>query len=147
MSISLILTPFDHFHFRPTSGLLSSQDLAYCLSLKLRHHNQPWHRENSEDQTGLSSYPVGSDFLHRVARNATIGAEGCPIGVQVIIVIIFHSDLIFFVKVVGRHYQEELVIHAMKEVERLVKSNWQTFLMEIYLWCWTIFGIATRPWM
>ena len=32
MPISLILTPFDHFHFRPTSGLLSSQDLTYCLS-------------------------------------------------------------------------------------------------------------------
>ena len=30
MPISLILTPFDHFHFRPTSGLLSSQDLTYC---------------------------------------------------------------------------------------------------------------------
>jgi len=67
----------------------------------------PVTRETAEDQAGLSSYPVGSDFLHRVARNATIGAEGCPIGVQV----------------VGRHYQEELVIHAMKEVERLVNSN------------------------
>ena len=33
MPISLILTPFDHFHFRPTSGLLSSQDLTYCLNL------------------------------------------------------------------------------------------------------------------
>ena len=32
MPISLILTPFDHFHFRPTSGLLSSQDLTYCLT-------------------------------------------------------------------------------------------------------------------
>ena len=30
MPISLILTPFYHFHFRPTSGLLSSQDLTYC---------------------------------------------------------------------------------------------------------------------
>ena len=30
MPISLILTPFDHFHLRPTSGLLSSQDLTYC---------------------------------------------------------------------------------------------------------------------
>ena len=30
MPISLILTPFHHFHFRPTSGLLSSQDLTYC---------------------------------------------------------------------------------------------------------------------
>ena len=26
-------------------------------------------------------------------------------------------------QVVGRHYQEEMVIHAMKEVERLVKSH------------------------
>ena len=40
-------------------------------------------------------------------RNATMGAEGCPIGVQV----------------VGRHYQEELVIHAMAEVERLVRDQ------------------------
>ena len=31
MPISLILTPSYHFHFRPTSGLLSSQDLTYCL--------------------------------------------------------------------------------------------------------------------
>ena len=31
MPISLILTPIDHFQFRPTSGLLSSQDLTYCL--------------------------------------------------------------------------------------------------------------------
>ena len=30
MPVSLILTPFYHFHFRPTSGLLSSQDLTYC---------------------------------------------------------------------------------------------------------------------
>ena len=30
---------------------------------------------------------------------------------------------IFSTQVVGRHYQEELVIHAMKEVERLVKSG------------------------
>jgi len=67
----------------------------------------PVTRETAEDQAGLANYPVGSDFLHRVARNATIGAEGCPIGVQV----------------VGRHYQEEMVIHAMKEVERLVKSH------------------------
>ena len=36
-----------------------------------------------------------------------MGAEGCPIGVQV----------------VGRHYQEELVIHAMAEVERLVRDQ------------------------
>ena len=34
MPISLILTPFDHFHFRPTSGLLSSRDLTYCLTWK-----------------------------------------------------------------------------------------------------------------
>ena len=33
MPISLILTTFYHFHFRPTLGLLSSQDLTYCLML------------------------------------------------------------------------------------------------------------------
>ena len=31
MPISLILTTFYHFHFRLTLGLLSSQDLTYCL--------------------------------------------------------------------------------------------------------------------
>ena len=30
MHISLISTPFDHFHFRPPLGLLSSQDLTAC---------------------------------------------------------------------------------------------------------------------
>ena len=30
MPISLILTPFDHFHFRPTLGLLSSHKLTVC---------------------------------------------------------------------------------------------------------------------
>ena len=30
MPISPILTPFDHFHFRPPLGLLSSQDLTLC---------------------------------------------------------------------------------------------------------------------
>ena len=30
MLISLILTPFDHFHFHQPLGLLSSQDLTAC---------------------------------------------------------------------------------------------------------------------
>ena len=33
MPISLTLTPFDHFHFRPPLGLLSSQDLTACHML------------------------------------------------------------------------------------------------------------------
>ena len=30
---------------------------------------------------------------------------------------------IFFMQVVGRHFQEEMVIHAMKTVEELVKRK------------------------
>jgi len=66
----------------------------------------PVTKETAEDQSRLSSYPVSSDLLHRVARNVTKGAEGCPIGVQV----------------VGRHFKDELVLHAMGEVERLSRA-------------------------
>jgi len=66
----------------------------------------PVTRETGIDQAGLDDYPVREDILHRVAKTATIGAEGCPIGVQV----------------VGRHFQEEMVLHAMGVIESLVQS-------------------------
>jgi len=66
----------------------------------------PVSKESESDQAALSSYPVSTDLLHRVAKNATAGALGCPLGVQV----------------VGRHYKDELVIHAMGEVERLSRA-------------------------
>jgi len=69
----------------------------------------PVTKETAGDQAKLEDYPVSGDLCHRWARNATLGAEGCPIGVQV----------------VGRHYQEELVIHAMQQIEKLVKENQQ----------------------
>ena len=42
---------------------------------------------------------------------------------KVYAVVVVITKYIFSTQVVGRHYQEELVIHAMKEVERLVKSG------------------------
>merc|ERR1712228_247946 len=63
----------------------------------------PVTRESTEDQIALESYPKNEDLLHRLAYNTTKGATGCPIGVQV----------------VGRHFQEELVIHVMETIENL----------------------------
>jgi len=67
----------------------------------------PVTRETEEDQAELSNYKVYDDLMHRLARNATRGATGCPIGVQV----------------VGRHFQEELVIHAMETIQNLVNYD------------------------
>ena len=51
-------------------------------------------------------YTNGNKFRHlfRLAAHTTKGSTGCPIGVQVI----------------GRHFQEELVLHAMEIIEDLV---------------------------
>jgi len=57
----------------------------------------PITKETPEDQKNLDSYPVKEDLLYRLAARATRGAEGMPIGVQV----------------VGRRWQEELVLHVM----------------------------------
>ena len=36
-----------------------------------------------EDQKAMKDYPVRGDICHRVAKNAMVGAEGLPLGVQV----------------------------------------------------------------
>ena len=46
-------------------------------------------------------------MIHKIARDATRGAVGCPVGVQV----------------VGRHYQEEVVLHVMEVIEGLVNTG------------------------
>ena len=66
--------------------------------------------------------------LQRWARDATVGAEGCPIGVQVCITENSNHLETFllkmvFMQVVGRHFQEEMVIHAMKTIEELLKRK------------------------
>jgi len=66
----------------------------------------PVTKESADDQAGLADYPVSEDLCHRFVRDATLGAEGCPIGVQV----------------VGRHFQEEMVLHAMGVIEELVRA-------------------------
>ena len=55
----------------------------------------------------MADYPVHQDLIHKVARDATVGAIGCPVGVQV----------------VGRHFQEEMVLHVMELIERLVSET------------------------
>ena len=67
----------------------------------------PVTKETNEDQEALKDYPVMGDLCFRIARNATVGAVGCPIGVQV----------------VGRHFEEEMVLHAMGLIEDLVRSS------------------------
>ena len=59
----------------------------------------------AEDDAGLDShslnYPLGYDYCNRLARDASRGAVGCPLGIQV----------------VGRHYQEEMVVHVMEIIK------------------------------
>ena len=65
-------------------------------------------RESSGDQAALEAhYPAHTDNTFRLAREASRGAEGCPLGIQVI----------------GRHYQEEMVLHVMKVIEDLVQKR------------------------
>jgi len=67
----------------------------------------PVTKETLEDQEKLTEYPVRGDIIHRLARHTTTGATGMPIGIQVI----------------GRHFQEELVLHAMETIEDLVNYD------------------------
>ena len=67
----------------------------------------PVSRVKPEDEVGLQDYPLQSDLINKIARDATSGAVGCPVGVQV----------------VGRHYQEEMVLHVMELIERLVSET------------------------
>ena len=88
----------------------------------------PVTKETSADQALLKDYPVSADILPHVsidfacfhrfllslqrwARDATVGAEGCPIGVQVCITENSNHLETFllkmvFMQVVGRHFQE-----------------------------------------
>ena len=64
----------------------------------------PVTRETQSDQDNMAHYPVSADLTHQLAFNATKGAVGCPLGIQV----------------VGRHYQEEMVLQAMEIIANLV---------------------------
>ena len=86
-----------------------------------------------EDEARLEDYPVQADLINKIARDAARGAVGCPVGVQVGPItltphhtashhIYIHINICFF-KVVGKHYQEEMVLHVMELIERLVSYN------------------------
>ena len=67
----------------------------------------PVTRERAEDQEALETDYPDTDANFRLAREASRGAEGCPLGVQVI----------------GRHFQEEMVLHVMRTIENLVRRQ------------------------
>ena len=67
----------------------------------------PVTRESADDQAALEADYPDTDANFRLARQAGRGAEGCPLGVQVI----------------GRHYQEEMVLHVMSTIETLGKKQ------------------------
>ena len=69
----------------------------------------PVTRETAADQAGLDNYPVADDLCHRLAAAATRGGEGLPLGVQVI----------------GRHWQEELVLGVMGHIQELLRQRRQ----------------------
>ena len=66
----------------------------------------PVTKVNLLDEAALKDYPAHKDLINKIARDATRGAVGCPVGVQV----------------VGRHFQEEMVLHVMEVIETLVKN-------------------------
>ena len=69
----------------------------------------PVTRVTAQDDAAMDSYPLdypeGFDYCNKIARDSSRGAVGCPLGVQV----------------VGRHFQEEMVIHVMEIIENIVK--------------------------
>ena len=67
----------------------------------------PVTRESDEDQAALEADYPHTDANFRLAREAARGATGLPLGVQVI----------------GRHYQEEMVLHVMRTIENLVQRQ------------------------
>ena len=78
-----------------------------------------------EDEAALEDYPVQSDLINKIARDAAKGAVGCPVGVQVgNILKSYHKRFWFFLfQVVGKHYQEEMVLHVMELIERLLSNK------------------------
>ena len=66
----------------------------------------PVTRESPGDQAALEAEYPDTDANFRLAREAARGGAGLPLGVQVI----------------GRHFQEEMVLHVMKTIENLVKK-------------------------
>ena len=65
----------------------------------------PVTKQNKKDKE-MSEEVMKSDRVNRMTGEVAKEAIGCPVGVQV----------------VGRHFQEEIVLNAMKLIETLNKS-------------------------
>ncbi|KAK7078850.1 hypothetical protein SK128_026463, partial [Halocaridina rubra] len=66
----------------------------------------PVTRENDDDQTKLQHYPT-NDLMFQLVKEATLGATGLPIGVQI----------------VGLPWQEEMVCRVMMELQESLKAS------------------------
>ena len=66
----------------------------------------PITRQTKEDG-GLSVKEMKMDYSNKMTGEVIKQANGCPVGVQV----------------VGRHFQEESVLNAMKLIEKLNKQS------------------------
>ncbi len=71
-------------------------------NLSLIHHNFP-----VQNQDALEDYPKNDDMLHRLVYEGAKNTVGLPLNVQI----------------VGRPWQEEMVLHAMQELEKQVKYH------------------------
>ena len=69
----------------------------YMKPLQIANFSSLMFKENMMD------YPNTGDYLFKLIQKSCRNAAGMPLSVQVI----------------GRPFQEELVLHAMKEVERI----------------------------
>ena len=62
--------------------------------------------KQNEDDEDMMEEVMKQDYMNRMVGKVAKGANGCPVGVQV----------------VGRHFQEETVLHAMKLIETLKRN-------------------------
>jgi len=58
---------------------------------------------SKKDEENMKDYPSSGDFCFSRIQNACKGAAGMPLNLQVI----------------GKPFQEELVLHVMKEVDKI----------------------------
>ena len=63
--------------------------------------------KQNEDDEDMMEEVMKQDYMNRMVGKVAKGANGCPVGVQV----------------VGRHFQEETVLYAMKLIETLKEKN------------------------
>ena len=85
-----------HFNFHEYKDFIGDMTI---LGIQINNFLLPFIQDD------MRYYPSTGDFVFKIVQNACKNAAGLPLSVQVI----------------GRPYQEELVLHAMKELENQSK--------------------------